>query len=133
MNHKNRSKFMLNQLQRSNYLQMQMFTQKNNAKTFNVKTYFQLLKRRKTTQFSMVFKLCTYKEHKTLRWIQFDFLNRLKLLRFMASSMCVRVMSISGVPRNWLYIEQIRMYQVLENRILYFVQIPNMHDELVNY
>ena len=44
------------------------------------------------------YKFTLYKEHKTLRWIQFDFLNRFKLLRFMASCMCARVMSITGVP-----------------------------------
>ena len=77
-------------------------------KVSNVKTYSQVLKTTKPCflSFGLVSKLHTlYIKDANFRRIQFDFLNRLKLLRFMASTMCVRVMSISDVSRKWIMLE----------------------------
>ena len=76
---------MLNWLQKSNQKGCRRMMQN----VSNVKTYSQVLKTTKPCflSFGLVTKLHTlYIKDSNFRRIQFDFLNRLKLLRFMAST-----------------------------------------------
>ena len=93
MNLKNRSKFLLNQFQSRKQKYANVYVKKNNVKTFNVKTYSQLCNKNNNNLLLLVFKLCAlciYIKNANFTWIQFDFLNRLKVLRDLWSVVDVR-------------------------------------------